>query len=120
MTRRSPNAPVQVELIAALTRKIDSAREWVFITDHELHTQAKVLEGEWKARLQLFVTDPENNILVEEVKWVNALLTKRYAAYLSSKVVTKYTRILTPPSQAKPSREEALSRVKHAIKKVQP
>jgi hypothetical protein len=120
MTRRSPNAPVQVELIARLTRKIDDARDWVFITDHEQHTKQKILEGEWRARLYRFTADPENGITEQETKWVAALLTKRYAEYLPRTVVEKLTRILTPPVQAKPSREEALAKVKRDIRKVRP
>ncbi len=117
MTRRSPHAPEQVSLIQTITRKIDSS-EWVFVTDHEVHAGTKLLEGEWKTRMEHFINAPESGITPTERRWAEALLTKRYAQYLPAKVVAKYTRILTTPSQAKPSKEQALAQVKRDIKKV--
>lgn len=117
MTRRSPHAPTQVAMIHTITLKIDSV-DWVFITDHELSSGTKLLEGEWAARLEHFVNAPENGITPEEERWAQALLTKRYARYLSARTVYKYTRILTTPSQAKPSKEQALEKVKRDIKRM--
>lgn len=94
MSIKTPNMS-RDELINTLNSCIDQSR-FKLLTQKELQTQHRVVEGDWDCRLTAFVDDPKNDIpnmgIARDL--TRALLTARYQKFVSQATFKKHTRIL--------------------------
>lgn len=97
MTRKSPSAPRQAELIRQLSEAIGE-RHYLFVNDAEMSSGSKIPDGTWMYRVETFLNDPETSIGSTELErqFAMALITRQYQKYLNPALVKRLTAPLEP------------------------